>query len=202
MKTIAVISQKGGSGKSTIARHAAAMLPRTALIDLDPQGTSKRWIDRRRDAGHKNPGFTTAKWDKLPSLHAGLTERGADHLVIDTPPSHDDERAIRTAVDLTDLIIIPVKPTPEDIEVLAGVEALMGDTPRIYVMTMINPRSNLYATTRDLLEKRGRVAPVGIVNRVAYPESSFAGLTVGEYDPSGHAAQEMKALMRFIKKES
>lgn len=201
MKTIAVISQKGGSGKSTIARHAAAMLPRAALIDLDPQGTSKRWIDRRRDAGHKNPGFTTAKWDKLPSLHAGLTKRGADHLIIDTPPSHDDERSIRSAVELADLIIIPVKPTPEDIEVLAGVEAFMGDTPRIYVMTMINPRSNLYAKTRSLLEKRGRVAPDGIANRVAYPESSFAGLTVDEYDPSSYAAQEMKALMRFIKKE-
>lgn len=202
MKTIAIISQKGGSGKSTIARHTAAMLPRAALVDLDPQGTSRRWIERRRDTGDKSPGFTDAKWDKLPGIHKTLTERGADYLVIDTPPSHDDERAIRSAVALADLIIIPVKPTPEDIEVLTGVEALIGDKPRIYVMTMTNPRSNLYATAKSLLEKRGRVAPVGIVNRVAYPESSFAGLTVAEYEPSGHAAEEMKALMRFIKKES
>lgn len=202
MKTIAVVSQKGGSGKSTLARHTAAMLPRAALIDLDPQGTARRWIERRREAGYKSPGFTVAKWDKLPAMHQVLTQRGADYLIIDTPPSHDDERAIRAAVDLADLIVIPVKPTPEDIEVLAGVEALTDDKPRVYVMTMINPRSNLYATTRSLLEKRGRVAPVGIANRVAFPESSFAGLTVEEYDPSGHAAQEMKALMQFIKKES
>ena len=202
MKTIAIISQKGGSGKSTLARHTAAMLPRAALIDLDPQGTSRRWIERRREAGHKNPGFTVAKWNKLPTLHKGLTERGADYLIIDTPPSHDDERAIRSAVEISDLIIIPVKPTPEDVEVLAGVESLIGDRPRLYVMMMINPRSNLYATTRGLLEKRGRVAPVGIVNRVAYPESSFAGLTVAEYEPSGHATGEMTALIRYIEKES
>lgn len=202
MKTIAVISQKGGSGKSTLARHAAAMLPRAALIDLDPQGTSRRWIERRREAGHKNPGFTVAKWDKLPGFQESLTAHGADYLFIDTPPSHDDERAIRSAVEISDLILIPVKPTPEDIEVLAGVEKLIGDKPRIYVMSMINTRSNLYATTRALLEKRGRVAPVGIVNRVAYPESSFAGLTVAEYEPSGQAAQEMKALMKYIEKES
>lgn len=202
MKTIAVISQKGGSGKSTLARHAAAMLPRAALIDLDPQGTSRRWIERRREAGHKNPGFTVAKWDRLPDLHRGLTERGVDYLIIDTAPSHDDERAIRAAVELADLIIIPVKPTPEDIEVLAGVEALMSDKTRIYVMTMVTPRSNLYITTRNLLEKRGHVAPIGIANRVAYPESSFAGLTVAEYEPSGHAAEEMKTLIQYIKKES
>lgn len=202
MKTIAIISQKGGSGKSTIARHAAAMLSGAALVDLDPQGTSRRWIERRREAGNTNPGFTVSKWDKLPGIHKILTDRGADYLIIDTPPSHDDERAIRSAVDLSDLVIIPVKPTPEDVEVLAGVEALIGEKPRVYVMTMINPRSNLYATTRSLLEKRGRVAPIGIVNRVAYPESSFVGLTVAEYEPSGHAAEEMKALMRFIKKES
>lgn len=202
MKTIAIISQKGGSGKSTLARHAAAMLPRAALVDLDPQGTSRRWIERRREAGHTSPGFTVAKWDKLTGIHKALTERSADYLIIDTPPSHDDERAIRSAVELADLILIPVKPTPEDIEVLAGVEALMDDKPRVYVMTMINPRSNLYTTTRSLLEKRGRVAPTGITNRVAYPESSFAGLTVEEYEPLGPAAEEMKALMKYIEKES
>lgn len=78
----------------------------------------------------------------------------------------------------------------------------MDDKPRVYVMTMINPRSNLYTTTRSLLEKRGRVAPTGITNRVAYPESSFAGLTVEEYEPLGPAAEEMKALMKYIEKES
>jgi len=202
MKTVAIISQKGGSGKSTIARHVAAMLPQAALIDLDPQGTSRRWIERRRAAGHKNPAFTVAKWDKLSNFHKGLNEHGADYMIIDTPPSHDDERAIRSAVELADLIIIPVKPTPEDIEVLAGVEALIGDKPRVYLMTMINPRSNLYTTTRNLLEKRGRVAPFGIANRVAYPESSFAGLTVEEYEPSGHAAEEMKALIQYIAMEA
>ncbi|WP_375263764.1 division plane positioning ATPase MipZ, partial [Palleronia sp.] len=164
MKTIAVISQKGGSGKSTISRHAAAMLPRAALVDLDPQGTSRRWIERRRDAGNQDPGFTVAKWDKLQGIHRTLTERGADYLIIDTPPSHDDERAIRSAIALSDLVILPVKPTPEDIEVLGGVEALIGSKPKIYVMTMITPRSNLFATTRRLLEKRGRVAPSSIVN--------------------------------------
>lgn len=202
MKAIAVISQKGGSGKSTIARHTAAMLPKAALIDLDPQGTSRRWIERRRAAGHKDPAFTVAKWDKLSTFYKSLSERGADYMIIDTPPSHDDERAIRSAVELAELIIIPVKPTPEDIEVLAGVEALIGEKPRVYVLTMINPRSNLYTTTRNLLEKRGRVAPVGIANRVAYPESSFAGLTVEEYEPSSHAAEEMKALTRYIAMEA
>ena len=100
MQTIAVISQKGGVGKSSLARHTAAMLPRAALIDLDTQGTSRRWIERRREAGHKGPGFSVAKWDKLPAMHQGLTDQGVGNLVIDTPPSHDDERAIRAAVDL------------------------------------------------------------------------------------------------------
>jgi len=202
MKTIAIVSQKGGSGKSTIARHAAAMLPRAALVDLDPQSTCKKWIERRRNAGHKGPGFAVAKWDRLPEIHQAAAERDPDYLVIDTPPSHDDERAIRSAIAVADLVIIPVKPTPEDIEVLSGVEDLIGDTARIYVMTMITPRTKLYTNARSLLEKRGRVAPTGIANRVAYPEASFAGLTVSEYEPSGHAAAEMAALMQFINREA
>lgn len=202
MKTIAVVSQKGGSGKSTIARHVAAMLPHAGLLDLDPQGTSRRWIDRRRRAGYREPHFGVNTWDKVATIHEKARARNLGHLVIDTPPSHDDERAIRSAIAVADLVIIPSKATPEDMEVLPGIEALIGDTARLYVMTMINPRSNLYTTSRRLLEDRGRVAPIAIANRVAYPEASFLGLTVSEYAASGHAAAEMNALMQFIDRET
>lgn len=87
MKTIAICSQKGGSGKSTLARHGSVLLTKSALLDLDPQGTSKSWLDKRKAVGLKYPTGVITDWTKVQTVKDRAIESGFQHLVIDTAQS-------------------------------------------------------------------------------------------------------------------
>src|SRR5271154_6031145 len=90
MKIIAIISQKGGAGKTTLAVHlataAAAAGHRAAIIDLDPQGTAASWGDRREAT---EPEVISGQAVRLPALVKAAEENGADFLVLDTAPNAD-----------------------------------------------------------------------------------------------------------------
>ena len=119
MRTVAIISQKGGAGKTTLAVHLAAAAAAEAvslIIDTDPQATASRWAQWR--AG-KEPevidcGAPSLLADKLAKAEA----LGAELVVIDTPP-HADAMA-RHAAKLADLILVPCRPRAFD---LAAIEA-------------------------------------------------------------------------------
>jgi chromosome partitioning protein len=194
-RVVAIISQKGGCGKSTIARHGSVLLPRCGLLDLDPQGTSRRWVERRRAAGLVGPGLVTAAASQVPQLIARLD---ADWLIVDTPPSHDDTRAIRAAAAAADLVLVPVRPTPDDLEVLGATLDLLDGRRAAFVLSMANPRATLTQRARAALEAVGTVAPVAITNRVAYPEAAEDGSAVTESDPRGPAADEMRRLWSWV----
>jgi len=119
MRTIAVVSQKGGAGKTTLAVHLATEAARsfiTLIVDTDPQATASRWSEWR---GGREPEVIDCG---APSLLAGKLSRaadlGAELAVIDTPP-HADAMA-RQAASLADLILIPCRPRAFD---LAAIEA-------------------------------------------------------------------------------
>ena len=110
MKTIAIVSQKGGAGKTTVALHIAVAADQAglsvALIDMDPQATAETWSVWRKNDEH--PAVVAAKAPTLSRTLAKASQLGADLVIIDTPPLAQAEAA--EAVREADLILIPCRP--------------------------------------------------------------------------------------------
>ena len=117
MKTIAVVSQKGGVGKTTtaielgFAAHLAGFA--TAIIDLDPQGTAAKWGDRRETDG---PSVIGGQASRLNVILDTARDNGADLVLIDTPPSA--EAIALQVVKVADYVLIPTRPGGFDIEAI------------------------------------------------------------------------------------
>jgi chromosome partitioning protein len=109
MKTVAVISQKGGAGKSTLALHLAVAAEiaglATIVIDLDPQASAATWKDLRKA---DTPSVTSVQAARLPQIMATAVEHGIQLAVIDTAPH--SETAALAAARAADFILIPCRP--------------------------------------------------------------------------------------------
>ena len=197
MQTIAVVSQKGGAGKTTLAIHLAteAAKSRVSLIlDTDPQATASRWGEWR---GGGEPDVIDCG---APSLLAGklakAAELGADLAVIDTPP-HADAMA-RQAARLADLILIPCRPRAFDLAAIEATAELVKSSrkPAFVVFNAGPPRAPLiYREAAELIDGFGlQIAPVVLSERAAFHHSAAAGRTAPEYDVQGKAAGEIRAL--------
>ncbi len=124
MQTIAVIAQKGGAGKTTLALGlaVAAMQDKktAAVIDTDPQATATNWTDRR-DA--ETPWVVASPVARIKQAIAAALSQGVELLLIDTPPHASQEAA--EAARVADLVLIPVRPHLFDIETLKTVRDLL-----------------------------------------------------------------------------
>jgi chromosome partitioning protein len=205
MQTIAVVSQKGGAGKTTLAVHLASEAARSRvslILDTDPQATASRWSEWR--AG-KDPEVIDCG---APSLLAGklgkAAELGAEIAVIDTPP-HADAMA-RQAASLADLILIPCRPRAFDLAAIEATAELVRSSrkPAFVVFNAGPPRApNIYREAGDLIEKGFglRIAPVVLPERAAFHHSAAAGHTASEHDVDGKAANEIRALWVWTREQ-
>jgi chromosome partitioning protein len=112
MKIIAIISQKGGAGKTTLAVHlataAVAVGFTTAIIDLDPQGTASSWGDRRTEGA---PEVISGQAVRLPALTGAARENGADIVILDTAPNADQTASLAARIaDLGTTQQLPRRP--------------------------------------------------------------------------------------------
>ena len=127
MKTIAIISQKGGAGKTTLALHLATAFAlsgrNAAIIDLDPQASSANWSDRRAS---DMPVVLSAHASRLAHEMDRVRQTGGDVLVIDTAP-HSDSAALEAA-KAADLVLVPCRPAILDIEAIHNTLGLVGTT--------------------------------------------------------------------------
>lgn len=208
MQVIAVLNQKGGAGKTTIATHLARALQiggaDVVLVDSDPQGSARDWAAVREDQELVVLGIDRPTLEKdVPA--AG---KGRDFVVIDgAPQAHVlAVSAIKTA----DLVLIPVQPSPYDIwaasdlvELVKQRQALTDGTPKAlqaaFLISRAIPRTILSREIADALE--GYELPVldtVISQRVAYPVSAADGRTALDTDPEGDAAFEMRKLAREV----
>lgn len=203
MKTVAILSQKGGSGKSTIAVHLAVCAALngkgTAIIDLDPQASAAKWRRRRSTDG---PEVITAAPGELPALLKQAAANGADLVIVDTAP-HTDSAAL-AAADHADLILIPCRPSAVDIDAIADTLDVLklskSKSKAHIVLNAVPPRGGAGDEVAEGLAAFAPVASVRLGQRSAFSRAWNDGRSVEEYEPKGKAADEIRALYGWAMK--
>ena len=207
MKVITVASLKGGVSKSTTARHLSLALPQCGLIDLDPQGTTRRWLERREARDRRAPIGIEANHTNLEqAIELAKTQGNCRYVLIDTPPAHSDQRQVRKAIECSDYILTPSKYSIDDLEILPMISEIVKEygKPMGYFLTMTR-RVKALETARAFMaqcaEKYGADFWVlQIKDRIAYVESAGLSQSVFEYSPKSEAAKEMQALCNWVLK--
>lgn len=201
MITIALVSQKGGSGKTTLATHIAAAATHAGyvacLIDTDPQATAAAWGDWR---GKAEPEVITSPPARLARTIEEAGKLGAEVVVLDTPPFA--EAAAREAVKVADLVLIPCRPRAFDLHAIQTTAELarFSRKPAYVVFNATPPRAPaILAEAGRMVKDFGlEVAPVSIAERAALTHSTAIGKTALETEPNGKAAEELMALWRWM----
>lgn len=202
MKVIAIIGQKGGTGKTTVTTGLSVASEmagfKTAILDLDPQTNAANWKDRREA---DSPAVASIQPGRLRQNLKTLEEAGADYVFIDTPGKSDT--AAVEAARVADLVLIPVRPQIFDLETLSAVRdalRIAGSPTAFVVLNGIHP-----SATRSPGEQREVIAnafgvpvcAVHLSHRSAFAEAPASGKAPQEIEPAGKAASELKALFAF-----
>jgi len=204
MDTIALITQKGGSGKTTLTLSlavAAVLEGRTTLvIDLDTQGTACSWHDRRKAAGKgEGPIVIDAQPHRLAETLKQARANGVDIVFIDTPPRAADAALI--AARAADLVIVPARPQMYDLEtipVTREILAVAGNKKAMVVLNSVPPVGERHAQSHEALKNwQIPICPFTLGNRVAFGDAGAFGLTAQEYEPKGKAADEVQKIYTF-----
>lgn len=199
---IGVLNQKGGVGKTTLSVNIAASLARAGsrvlLIDADPQGSSLDWAAAREG----DPLFAVVGLPKA-SIHKELpvVGEGYDHVVIDGPPRVTD--LARSAIMASDVILIPVQPSPYDIwaaeEVVQLVQEASVYKDNLRATFVVNRKIANTAIGRDVREALEAydlpTLTASVVQRVVFAEAAAVGKAVYEQDRDGVASQEIEAVV-------
>ena len=200
MKTIAIVSQKGGSGKTTLALHlavaSAAAGQKTAVIDLDPQASAANWSDRREA---ELPVVLSAHASRLPQEIARVREIGGEMLYVDTAP-HSDSAALEAA-RTADLVLIPCRPAILDLEAITNTLAFLRTTgtPVLVVLNAIAATGQDAQLAEQALSAHQVVTcPVRLGRRVAFARSLVSGQSAQEFEPGGKSAREVTELHDFV----
>ncbi len=199
---VGFLNQKGGVGKTTLAVHVADALARrkkrVLLVDADPQGSALDWAAMRKG----DPLFAVAGLPRA-SIHKELSAlaNGYEMVVIDGPPRVYD--VARSAIMASDLILIPVQPSPYDVWAAKEIVDLLHEAavykPSLISAFVINRKIVNTALGRDVVEALSEykvpVLKTSICQRIALAESAAQGQTVFETSPDTAAAKELLALV-------
>jgi chromosome partitioning protein len=199
MKVLAILSQKGGAGKTTLALHLAVEAERlgltAAVIDLDPQASAASWGDGRQQ---QSPVVVSAQASRLNQVLTAAKEGDARVAIIDTAP-HSESAALAAARE-ADLILIPCRPAILDLRAIRHTIDLarIVAKPVAVVLNSVPSRGSLVHEAQDALEGYDViVCPESLGQRSAFVHSLTAGLAAQEYEPHGKAAREVERLMRW-----
>jgi chromosome partitioning protein len=200
MKVVAMVSRKGGAGKTTIALHLAvgveALGLSVAVFDLDPQASAALWGDRRSEP---SPAVIPAQAPRLAALLAQARAQSADLVILDTAP-HADSIASEAASH-ADAILIPCRPSTLDLDAIgASVRLASGAGRPAYVIVNAAPVQGAETQEmRSALEASGvSVCPVVLRQRKAFASFLQEGRTALEMEPKGRAAEEVRALSKWL----
>ena len=201
MKTVAILSQKGGTGKTTLALHLAVAAARkglgVAVLDLDPQASAAGWSDSRTD---ETPPVTAIPSSRLGTTLQELAHGGADLVLIDTAP-HSADAAI-AAAEAADLILIPFRAGILDLRAVAATATIAkrAGTPAYMVLNHAPHRApRIVEDVTEAVREHGlEVAPVVLHQRAAFGHALTVGQTAEEFEPGGKADDEVQALLAWV----
>lgn len=229
MKVLAIVSQKGGVGKTTLAAHLAVEALRVAnpASAVNPLA-AERDRQRPRPTSHRsapiptvaladtdpqgslaawwnrraaeNPPFVGVSLDRLDIQLGELAAAGLKLVIIDTPPALG-ETIVRVS-RVADLILIPVRPSPHDLHAVgATVDLVEGlGRPMIFVVSGATARTRIAAEAAVALSQHGRVAPITVHHRTDFASSMTDGRTVTELAAESRSADEIAELWKYVDK--
>ena len=203
MKTLAVLSQKGGTGKTTIAVHLAVAASRAGqtvvLIDLDPQASAAKWSDTRSE---DTPIVISAHATRLPQVLHTAEQGGVDLAIIDTSPNTDPTAL--NAAQVANLALIPSRDARFDLEAIGStiqIGKMAGVEMRVVFNAVRSRSSMIYKAKRAVQVYGVPTAPCVLGDRVAFAHAVVDGKTAQEFEPRGKASDEVHALYRYVMKE-
>ncbi len=205
-KVIAILNQKGGVGKTTLAVHLATAFARggqsVLLLDADAQGSALDWAAARQG----EPLFPVIGLPKA-SIHKELPALTSsyDAVIIDGPPRVHD--VARSAIMASDLVLVPVQPSPYDVWAAKEIIDLMNEAavfrPSTQMAFLVNRKIVNTAIGRDVAEALSEyplpLLKSAVCQRVAFAESAAQGLTVFDLDPEMLASQEVDLLATEVR---
>ena len=207
-RVIALLNQKGGAGKTTLATHLAGELAwagrRVTLLDADPQGSALDWAQRRAQSGlERLYGVFGLARDTLHHEAPQIAQE-VDFVIIDGPPRV--AALARSALLAADLVLIPVQPSAYDVWATQEMVQLIVEAqvfrPALRAAFVINRRIVGTVIGREaraaLADQPFAALTTEVSQRVAFADSVAAGRLVGEVAPAGTAAREIHAFTRAV----
>ena len=196
MQTLAILSNKGGTGKTTLATHLSVEAQRhghrTVLVDLDPQASAFKWGDHRE---LETPEVIATPSTLLAKALKTAETQGATLVIVDTAPT-TDPNALNIA-RAADMVLIPCKPSLLDIEAIEPTIHLVdlaNATARI-VLNIVPARSHLGDQARRACEIYDvPCLPSELGSRVGFVHAYNHGMTVQEYQPKSKSSLEIQAV--------
>jgi len=209
MRSIGLVSQKGGAGKTTLAIHLAVLAHeaglRVALVDCDPQQSAVHWRKRREQ---QQPVVVQAVARDLPAVLDTLKADGFHLAIVDTV-GHADQGAT-TAVRAVDYVLIPCRPAVLDMDAAGQTVTLLRAVKRPAAI-VLNACPSGHGVFESPLTMEARhalkayaipLAPVAIGARRAFQVALNDGRAVVEFEPKGKAADELRKLWMWLQKEA
>lgn len=194
-KIITIAQQKGGSGKTTIAAHLAVALSqrkyKVALIDTDPQASLREWYKLREERFGKD--YTGLNFVSVSGIRSANEiskyKMSTDFIIVDSPPHTEIET--RSSVRISDLVIIPIQPSPADLWA-AKATIYICENEKINFYTLLNRVSPNSKLAKEIRSKLVKPLKSEIGNRISFATCFLHGLSVTESDPRGAAAVDFK----------
>lgn len=202
-KIISFVTQKGGSGKTTLCVNFAVAAIQTGnsanrvlIIDTDKQGTAQKWFERRELS--EPPLLPVANTTDIEKAVMSARAQKFDWVFIDTPGK--DDAAVAAAIRLSDFCIVPTRSSSADLEATPATRETISrlEKPFAFVLTQTPPRSFRIADAMRGLSLMGLVCPHPIVSRMAYQDAQTAGQSVLEYEIDERASEEIKKTWAWL----
>ena len=201
MQVLALVTQKGGTGKSSLAVSLAVAAQeaglKTAIVDIDPQGTASEWFQRRRA---ETTEVARLHWSYLSSQLHAFERNGHDLVLIATPGA--DDSAASAAIREANLCLLPLRPSIADVEAMKPTLRYLNDRDKPFAFVLnqcpVGGRTSRTSNAFRALQLIGGVCDATVALRADHMDALAAGLGVTEHAPNGKAAAEVRQVLDWV----